>query len=96
MTAQAKKQLQKKRNKIDSLDKKLLQVLAQRFSVVSEISRIKKKMNWPIIQAGRKRQINITRLKQARLLKLQPQLVKALFELIHQESIRIQKKERKS
>ncbi len=49
--------LEKKRSRIDFLDKKIVEALIERFSVVLEIKQVKKELNLPIENIDREKRI---------------------------------------
>ena len=80
------------RSQIDSLDAILIETLARRMQVSREIGDYKHKHNMPIVQTGRYNDVIQNRLELAEQLGLSEQLVKQIYQLIHEESVNIQLK----
>ena len=78
------------RSQIDSLDTILIETLAKRMQVSREIGVYKHKHNMPIVQTGRYNEVIQNRLELAEQLGLSEQLVKKIYELIHEESVNAQ------
>ena len=78
------------RSQIDSLDTMLIETLAKRMQVSKEIGKYKPQNNMPIVQTGRYNDVIQNRLELAELLGLSEQLVKKIYELIHEESVNVQ------
>jgi chorismate mutase len=58
--------------------------------VSKEIGKYKRQNNMPIVQTGRYNDVLQNRLELAELLGLSEQLVKKIYELIHEESVNVQ------
>jgi len=84
------------REKIDSIDNQLIELLSQRMEVVRQMALYKKKNSIPILQLKRWKEIMDSRLKKAEDLNLNHDFVKLLLEAIHLEAIRVQSEENKS
>lgn len=80
------------RSQIDSLDSMLIETLAKRMQISREIGDYKHKHNMPIVQTGRYNDVIQNRLDLAEQLGLSTQLVKQIYQLIHEESVNIQLK----
>jgi len=80
------------RVKIDGADRALLKALGVRFKAVKELGYLKKKLRMPIVQKSRWNQVMKDRLKKAKKVNLSRSFTKAIFNLIQDEAIRIQKK----
>ena len=78
------------RNRIDSLDNEILELLASRAQIVKEIGAYKKANNVTALQIDRWTQMMDSRLKMGTQLQLDPTFVKILFQLIHEDSVRQQ------
>lgn len=78
------------RGEIDDIDAELLQLLARRMEVSSRIGEYKKQHNVAVVQMDRWKQILADHLAVGDTLGLDPKLVNAVFEAIHQASIRCQ------
>jgi len=79
--------LNKLRNEIDSIDKKLVDIVGQRTKVVQEIGRYKKENAVTILQIERWFDILKTRKEWGEVSDLDPQMIGELFELIHKHSV---------
>ena len=80
------------RSQIDSLDTILIETLARRMQVSREIGNYKHKHNMPIVQTGRYNDLIQNRLDFADELGLSTDLIKQIYQLIHEESVNIQLK----
>lgn len=78
------------RAKIDAVDEGLLRLLAERWQLVKEVHDVKKAKGLPIRQNGRYQEmVSHLRIK-ADELGVDPRLVHAIWEVIHEQSIRSQ------
>jgi chorismate mutase len=84
--------LKKLRSKIDRADRELLKALGGRMKVVLEIALYKKQHDLPLIQKGRWKQLMRDRMALADKLDLNKRFTKDLFDLIHREALRLQRK----
>jgi len=75
------------REKIDKIDRDLLEILADRMSVADEIGQYKKDNNITILQSTRWDEIVRNRMKVGLEKNLSAGFVQKLFEIIHKESI---------
>ena len=78
------------REKIDNIDREVLEVLAARMAVVEKLGEYKRDNNVAVLQLDRWKQLHSDRANQAKGLALYPEFVEELFKLIHSESIRKQ------
>jgi chorismate mutase len=83
--------LDKYRKQIDMIDKKLIDLLADRFSYSSRIGEIKKEMEIPVLQTNRWDDILASRKQYALKSGLNERFTVGFLQLIHDESLRIQK-----
>lgn len=83
-------ELERLRNRLDHLDRELLEVLASRMSVVEQLGEYKRDNNVAVLQLDRWKKVHDSRGDWAKSLKLYPEVVEELFKLIHMESIRKQ------
>ena len=83
-------QLDEMRAQIDRLDSSLIHLLAERMSVSSKIGAYKKAHNLTIVQARRYDEILKRNFEHGTSHGMTPQFIKAIFEAIHEESIRRQ------
>jgi chorismate mutase len=78
------------RNRIDSIDSELLEILASRVEIVKQIGKYKKEHNVTALQINRWSQLMESRIKLGQKLDLNEALVKTFFQLIHEDSVRMQ------
>jgi len=83
-------ELDKLRQKIDNIDRELLEVLAARMAVVEKLGEYKRDNSVAVLQLDRWKQVHNSRAEQGKKLNLYPEMVEELFKLIHMESIRKQ------
>ena len=84
------KELAGLRSKIDSLDTILIEALAKRMQVSKEIGVYKHQHNMPIVQTGRYNEVIQKRVDLAEELGVSGELVKQIYELIHEASVNAQ------
>ena len=87
---QFENKLENLRGRIDSIDHEILEVLAQRMSIVKQIGQYKKENKVTALQINRWSQIMEDRSRLAEKLSLDDSFIKALFQLIHEDSVRQQ------
>jgi chorismate mutase len=87
---QFENQLDMLRSRIDSLDNELLEILSSRVEIVKKIGQYKKENNVTALQIGRWAQIMEDRVKLGQKLNLNDTFIKILFQLIHEDSVRMQ------
>ena len=78
------------RGRIDGIDHEIMEVLAQRMSIVRQIGQYKKENQVTALQINRWTQIMEDRSRLAEKLSLDDTFVKSLFQLIHEDSVRQQ------
>ncbi len=78
------------RNRIDAIDSELLEMLASRVEIVKEIGQYKRDNNVTALQINRWTQLMENRVKLGSSLSLDETFVKILFQLIHEDSVRMQ------
>lgn len=78
------------RDRIDSIDEQIVDLLSTRMKIAEEIGLYKKNHNLPIVQVKRWNDIVTTRMKQARKGGLSTAFLQQMLQAIHQESIRKQ------
>lgn len=83
-------ELERLRQKIDNLDRELLEVLAARMAVVEKLGEYKRDNNVAVFQVDRWKEVHKSRQDQGQKLNLYSELVDEMFKLIHMESIRKQ------
>ncbi len=87
---QFENKLENLRARIDSIDHEIMEVLAQRMGVVKQIGQYKKENKVTALQINRWSQIMEDRSNLAEKLSLDDAFIKALFQLIHEDSVRQQ------
>ncbi len=78
------------RNRIDSIDAELLETLSARVAIVKQIGRYKKENNVTALQINRWSKLMDDRINIGNRLDLNDAFVKTLFQLIHEDSVRMQ------
>lgn len=87
---QFENKLENLRGRIDAIDHEIMEVLAQRMSIVRQIGQYKKENKVTALQINRWAQIMEDRERLAQKLSLDENFIKALFQLIHEDSVRTQ------
>ena len=82
--------LKELRKKIDQIDQDILEAMGARMQVAEEIALHKKDHNITILQTGRYDELMKDRMEKGKKYLLQPEFVKALYEQIHENSIKRQ------
>ena len=75
------------RSQIDGIDDEILQLLAKRSEISSQIGDIKKENNLAVLQLDRWNAILSNHITRGKMLGLKEELVKEIFEAIHKDSI---------
>lgn len=75
------------REKIDSIDKQMLELLSKRMNIIEQIGEYKKNNNIAVFQLKRWKEIINQRLEFGKELNLSPEFIKQILEIIHKESI---------
>lgn len=83
-------QLDVLRNRIDAIDSELLETLSSRIEIVKQIGKYKKDNNVTALQINRWTQLMDNRVSMGKNLDLNETFVKILFQLIHEDSVRMQ------
>ncbi|HYA43446.1 MAG TPA: chorismate mutase, partial [Syntrophobacteraceae bacterium] len=78
------------RSIIDVVDEQIMELLAQRMKISTEIGRLKKRKNISILQPERLRKMLADRVESSRAKGLSESFLLQLFRRIHEESIRHQ------
>jgi chorismate mutase len=78
------------RHRIDSIDNELLETLSARVAITKQIGRYKKENNVTALQIGRWSQLMEDRIKLGKKMELSEDFVKHVFQLIHEDSVRLQ------
>jgi chorismate mutase len=80
------------RQEIDAVDKQIISLLAKRFEIVRKVGAYKAERNIPPLDQERWREVLLSKMKQAKLLNLSEALVKDIYERIHKEALKLEKK----
>ncbi len=83
-------QLELLRNRIDALDSELMETLSSRMEIVREIGRYKRDNNVTALQMSRWTELMNKRITTGEQLNLNKTFVQILFQLIHEDSVRMQ------
>ena len=89
------KRLGELRRAIDRSDRDLLNALQKRNKAVEQVGNLKRKFELPIVQPERWKEVVENRVKRGKKLKIGETFLREILELIHEESIRIQKRGKK-
>jgi chorismate mutase len=83
-------QLDELRDKVDHLDREIIEAIAARMKMVEQIGNYKRDNNVTILQMERWKEIIDSRREWGHILNLNPEMVLDIYKLIHQESIKQQ------
>lgn len=83
-------QLDVLRNRIDAIDAELLETLASRVEIVKQIGQYKRDNNVTALQINRWTQLMENRVNLGKSMDINETFVKILFQLIHEDSVRMQ------
>lgn len=78
------------RNRIDAIDSEMLELLSSRVEIVKQIGEYKRDNNVTALQISRWTQLMENRVNLGKKLNLDETFVKILFQLIHEDSVRMQ------
>ena len=78
------------RNSINNVDDELLQILLKRMTIAGEIGKYKKDHHVTILQTDRWEELLRNHLNNGLIMGMRSEFIKKLYQLIHEESIRIQ------
>ncbi len=78
------------RNRIDAIDSELMEILSSRVEIVKEIGKYKKDNNVTALQINRWTELMDNRVNMGKRLDLNETFIKILFQLIHEDSVRMQ------
>lgn len=84
--------LEKYRKQIDKIDKQLITLLYERMVVVENVGAFKKINNIEPMDVSRWQEVLATRLELAREMGISEKMVKKIWEIIHKEALRIEKR----
>lgn len=87
---QFENQLELLRGRIDALDNELMEILASRMEIVRQIGQYKKENNVTALQISRWTELMEKRSAQGENLNLNKTFIQILFQLIHEDSVRMQ------
>jgi chorismate mutase len=89
------KKLGKLRDAIDRADRDLLKSLQKRNKAVTQVGVLKRKFDLPVVQPERWKEVVENRVKRGNKLKIGEKFLRAVLELIHEESVSIQQRGKK-
>lgn len=78
------------RNEIDGIDKEVIFSLAKRFEAARKIAAIKRKTAQPVLQPDRRREVEQKYVKRGREYALSEEFMIKLYELIHEETCKME------
>ncbi|MCF0210337.1 MAG: chorismate mutase, partial [Bacteroidales bacterium] len=78
------------RESLNETDKVIIEALARRMQLSESIAKVKQKENMTVFQANRWEEVLKTLLANAERKGLNKDFIKEIYEIIHQESIKIQ------
>ena len=87
-----KNKLVKLRKIIDEIDKSIVNLLAKRMKTVKKIGMLKKQQNILPFDQSRWRKVLNFNIKKAESLGIDPEIIKNIYEIIHAEALKIEKK----
>ncbi len=85
-------QLRKLRAAIDKIDSYIVAALAKRVIRSTKVGLLKKKVGGKIVDEKRKKQLIAARVAMGKKKGLSPALVREVFEAIHKDSVKLQKR----
>lgn len=88
--------LQEIREKIQAIDKEIIELIAERISYIPTIVNCKKEQNLPVFQPEREKQLYEQYWQIAVEKKINPELIREVFDRIIFESTRLQEECRKN
>ena len=89
-TTQTTESLTLLRQQIDQIDGEIIEALAKRMRVSREIGQYKKEHSMPVLQTGRYDDVLNTRARNAEEMGMSGDLMKTVYQAIHEESVRQQ------
>ncbi|MCL2131466.1 MAG: bifunctional 3-deoxy-7-phosphoheptulonate synthase/chorismate mutase type II [Lentimicrobiaceae bacterium] len=87
--------LEKYREKMDTIDSHIFELLSERFEISKQIAALKKENNIPILQIERWEKVRGKRLNQANELNIDADFAENFLKLLHEASIKTQEMEMK-
>ncbi|MGE0771107.1 MAG: chorismate mutase [Cyclobacteriaceae bacterium] len=82
--------LEQLRDKIDHIDEELIEILSMRQKLIESVGEYKRENNVTVFQLERWNEIIQSRPEWGKLKNLSPEFIKAIFSVIHDESLRVQ------
>ena len=79
------------RRQIDEIDTQIIDLLEKRFEIIKKVGKYKKERNIPPLQPERWQQVLQTRKNLAKEKWLNPELIEKIWNLIHEEALRLEK-----
>jgi len=79
------------REQIDTIDHEIIYLLSRRFALVEQIWNIKKELKAPALQEKRWEELMTNLLEEAKERDVDSNLIKNIWELIHEQSLKIEK-----
>ena len=79
------------RIKLDQIDLEIIKLMAKRMNITIQIGHLKSKNNIPIYQENRWNTVLKERMEFGEKMNLDQHFIKKYMEIVHEESIRIQK-----
>lgn len=83
------------RKQIDLLDDELLHILTKRLNIVRKIGKLKNTHGFKLLDEKRWQQVLQSKLAKAKSLNLPPEFIGKLYNLIHEQSLEIEKGSKK-
>jgi chorismate mutase len=87
-----KDELQKLREKIDSIDDEIVALLSKRMEIVKEVGKLKKEHKIEQLDIKRLEELMDTKKKKEKLLGVSQTFITRLYKIIHDHSVKTQKK----
>lgn len=85
-------QLKDFRKSIDLIDDSIIKLLAERLRVVEKVGKYKKERGIPPLDEKRWNEVLQSKMEKARALGLDPELVKKIYNVIHEFALKAEKK----
>lgn len=82
--------LQTLRDQLDTIDREIVKLLAERFKVIHQVGLHKKQSGEPILDPDRWARVLTSKKLIARQLGVDPQLIEDLYNRIHQHALQIE------
>ena len=86
-----KNQLDILRKQIDEIDSSIVNLLAKRMKIVKKVGLLKKQHNIPPLDPARWQQVLTSKMEKVKSLGLDPEMVKKIYNIIHEEALKIEK-----